>query len=319
MLAEISTISHRALFVEIELTSYCNARCVHCPRDNMRTAEVMTERTFRAILDRYTLYRSQLCAEAGPETRVFPKLVFAGGGEPDLHPCAAHFLSLAKNAGFYTKVYSNAVRLTPDYAQALVVSQVDEISISCHGITPREVRATMGLKKHEEMVANTLFLQRQLHGSAARMYVSYNALDELESTDEEIHGFWTERGIDCFGPYPVWNRAGQLKRLPAQRRALFPVRPVNFNYAAWCTRLSYFDSIAANGDYVYCGCGFFAKDAPVLGNVHSDALSAVHAAYEDVLNRKSGNAMCRVCVKPSERYVVSEILDALEQNMGVRF
>ena len=226
---------------------------------------------------------------------------------------------MAKNSGFYTKVFSNAVRLTRDYAQALVASQVDEISISCHGITPREVQATMGLKKYEEMFSNILFLRRQLNGSPTRMYVTYNALDELESTDEEIHRFWSEKGINCLGPYPVWNRAGQLGRLPTQRRALFPSRQVNFNHRAWCARLSYFDSIAANGDYVYCGCGFFAKDAPVLGNVHFDALSAVHAAYQDVLKRKSENAMCRLCVKPSERYVMSEILDVLEENKSVRF
>lgn len=220
-------------------------------------------------------------------------MIFAGGGEPDLHPLAAHFVSLAKNAGFYTKVFSNAARLTPDYARALVVSQVDEISISCHGITPQEVRATMGLKTYEGMIGNILFLRRQLNGRSTGMYVTYNALDELESTDEGIHRFWSEKGIDCFGPYPVWNRAGQLKRLPTGRRALFPSRQVNFDHPSWCARLSYFDSIAANGDYVYCGCGFFAKDAPVLGNVHTDPLSVVHAAYQNVLKKKSENAMCR--------------------------
>ena len=84
MLSEISTISHRAFFVEIELTGYCNARCVHCPRGDMRASKMMTERTFDAILDRYSLYRNQLCAEAGAEARIFPRLLFAGGGEPDL-------------------------------------------------------------------------------------------------------------------------------------------------------------------------------------------------------------------------------------------
>jgi sulfatase maturation enzyme AslB (radical SAM superfamily) len=319
MLAEILTINHRALFVEIELTSYCNARCIHCPRDDMRAPQMMTERTFDAILDRYSLYRNQLCAEAGPNARIFPKLYFAGGGEPNLHPRAASFLSSAKTSGFYTKIYSNAARLTSNYAQTLVDSHVDEISISCHGVTPQEVSATMGLKKYDEMIENILFLKRQLNWSHARMYVTYSALDELETSDEEIHGFWSQKGIDCFGPYPVWNRAGQLKKLPTQRRPLFPTRKVSFDHAAWCARLSYFDSIAANGDYVYCGCGFFAKDAPVLGNVHSAPLVAVHAAYQDVLKRKSENAMCRVCFKPSERYLISEILDALEENMNVRF
>ena len=80
MLDEILKTRHQALFVEIELTSYCNARCVHCPRHNMRPSGMMSEQTFRAILDRYHHYRDELVTHAGDAARVFPKLIFAGVG-----------------------------------------------------------------------------------------------------------------------------------------------------------------------------------------------------------------------------------------------
>ena len=216
-------------------------------------------------------------------------------------------------------MFSNAALLTPEYANDLVEAEVDEVSVSCHGITPNEVRATMGLRKYDAMIANVSHLSRRVKGTRTRMYVTYNGLDELESSDEAIHSFWEEKGIDCQGPNPVWNRAGQLTKLPTKRRAYLGTSLTDFTHASWCARLSYFDSIAANGDYVYCGCGFFAADAPAVGNVQTDDLSSVHAGYEDVLRRKAENEMCRNCVKPSERYIVSEIVDTLEGEMNVRF
>jgi len=312
-------IRHETLHVEIEVNSFCNASCIHCPRDNMPPHEMMDEITFENILSKYVEYRKKISLNLVTGKEFWPKFIFSGGGEPILNPRTPKFIEESKKQGFHTKIYSNAIKLDEENIEALVSSGIDEISVSFLGINEKEFFRAFQNRNYEKALSNVLVLRDIVKGSGTKFRVTYNALDTLESTDEEIHAFWEEKGIECGGPYVVWNRGDQITQFEHKRVALDKNKAINFAQEVWCLRLQHYDSIRANGDFTYCCCGYFNKDVPILGSINQDSLEKMHNAYEEILKRKSNNTMCRSCIKPSETYLVNEVIQFLEQESGYRF
>lgn len=107
---------------QIELTSRCNERCVHCyiPHENKNT-DIKPE-LYYAVLDQL--------GDMGVLTLTL------SGGEPMLHPEFLQFLKAAKKKDFYVVVLSNLTLLTDEIVAALKEGAVSAVQVSLYSMIP---------------------------------------------------------------------------------------------------------------------------------------------------------------------------------------
>ena len=107
---------------QIELTSRCNERCVHCyiPHENKNTD--IAPDLFYSVLDQLE--------------QMGTLSLTLSGGEPMLHPEFLQFLKAAKQKDFYVVVLSNLTLLTDEIVAALREGCVSAVQVSLYSMIP---------------------------------------------------------------------------------------------------------------------------------------------------------------------------------------
>lgn len=121
--AKYATLPEFPLMIDVELTSACNFRCNFCPTGLglvTRPAGLMSSTTWQKMVDE--------CAPYGTALRMI------GWGEPLLHPNVVSFINYASEKGLLTHLNTNASKLTPRLAEALVDAGLSSIKFSFQGI-----------------------------------------------------------------------------------------------------------------------------------------------------------------------------------------
>jgi radical SAM protein with 4Fe4S-binding SPASM domain len=108
--------------LQIELTTRCNERCVHCyiPHKN-KVSDIDPELLYN-VLDQ--------CRAMGVEQITF------SGGEPMLHPGFLEALSKADRKGFKLRIFSNLMLLTDNTLAALKALHIHEVQASLYSADP---------------------------------------------------------------------------------------------------------------------------------------------------------------------------------------
>ena len=96
------------IYVEIGLTNRCNHRCIFCALDWMEKKPVFIN--------------ADILKERLTEMRQYglKSVMFAGEGEPLLHPRAAEIIEHAYNTGLDVSLSTNGVFFTPDIAERIL-------------------------------------------------------------------------------------------------------------------------------------------------------------------------------------------------------
>lgn len=117
--------SPRLDWIQVEVSSHCNALCAYCPRTVHH----------RAWISRHLpLSDFERLAPAFARTRM---VHLQGWGEPLLHPELLTMIRLAKDAGCVVGTTTNGTRLDPHLAGELVASGIDVVAISLAGVDAR--------------------------------------------------------------------------------------------------------------------------------------------------------------------------------------
>ncbi|WP_373840331.1 radical SAM protein [Methanospirillum sp.] len=111
------------IYVEIGLTNRCNHRCIFCALDWLEKKPVFIDADL--LKKRLTEMK-----EYGVKS-----VMFAGEGEPLLHPRAAEIIEHAYHAGLDVSVSTNGVLLTPEIAE-LILPCLKWIRISVDAASP---------------------------------------------------------------------------------------------------------------------------------------------------------------------------------------
>ena len=203
-------IKHPSI-IDIELTNICNQACSFCLRPFMsRPVGQMPLKLFKQIMDEIATF-------------TFPqwgKVVFAGFGEPTLHPDFIEMTNYAAAKNLPLIIYTNCTNLEPDIRQALLAPGIRDVklSLNVHGqdmltsVTGRNI-------SWEEVVRNILDLFRE-HGrsqnppaitlqllytgnlSNAVRHNETQILDTHAQADQALH-FWQKEVSSLANPTAV--------------------------------------------------------------------------------------------------------------------
>lgn len=122
---------------------YCNFRCGYCLHS--LDAAALERKGFRRQYMEFDLYRKAVDDVAAQGWHL-KAMIFAGHGEPLLHPRIAEMIAYAKERGVTdrTEIVTNGSLLTHELSDALIDAGLDRLRVSLQGVSAEQYRETGG-------------------------------------------------------------------------------------------------------------------------------------------------------------------------------
>ena len=183
---------HRVLlenkdWVQIEVTSKCNAACAYCPRTVYREHwrdESMSMETFCRLL---------------PVLRKTSLAYLQGWGEPLLHPDFAAMIRLAREAGCTVGATTNGMLLTWERCLGVVDAGLDVLAFSLAGTTPMRndpARAGAPLARVLEKLDLVRQVKQERHVEKPVVHIAYMLLRSGLGDLEGLPGLMARHGVE---------------------------------------------------------------------------------------------------------------------------
>lgn len=130
------------LYLQVETTNHCNAKCVFCPQHQFKEKGFMTQELYEKIIDE---------ASRLPNLVQFDPMLT---GEPFLDRNFMDRLKLAraKLPDVAIEIYTNGSLFTPDLVHQLAAIPKLRLSVSLNGLSPETREKVMGLKDYWAVV-----------------------------------------------------------------------------------------------------------------------------------------------------------------------
>ncbi|MCB9480405.1 MAG: SPASM domain-containing protein [Desulfobacteraceae bacterium] len=110
-------------WVQIEVSSFCNASCIYCPQT------IFKEKIKRNFIDEKAV--DSVLSELSPKTYIH----LQGWGEPFLNPDFLKILKKIKSKGFMVGTTTNATLLNDEIMEAVVDLELDYLAVSTAGLS----------------------------------------------------------------------------------------------------------------------------------------------------------------------------------------
>lgn len=176
-------------WLQVEVTTRCNAACVYCPRtvfrDRWRNNDLPMD----------------LFGKALPIMRKARIVHLQGWGEPFLHPEFFAMVRLAKKQGCAVSTTTNGMLIDESHLEEIFASGLDMISFSLAGFGEANDRLRMGTESaHVTSIIRKLYLKKRALGrQTPKIHVSYmllsSALREAEKIPQKLAGIGVDEVI----------------------------------------------------------------------------------------------------------------------------
>lgn len=127
---------------QIELTSRCNERCVHCYIPHDLKLYDITEEMYYSTLEQLS--------------KMGVLSVTLSGGEPMCHPKFKEFLRAAKKYDFYVNILSNLTLLDDETIEIMKEGNVSSVQVSLYSMIPEHHDAITTIKGSFEKTKNAI-------------------------------------------------------------------------------------------------------------------------------------------------------------------
>ena len=127
---------------QIELTSRCNERCVHCYIPNDLKLFDITDEMYYSVLEQ--LSRMQILS------------LTLSGGEPMCHPHFKDYLRAAKKYDFYVNILSNLTLLDDETLKIMKEGNVSSVQVSLYSMNPEHHDAITTIPGSFEKTKNAI-------------------------------------------------------------------------------------------------------------------------------------------------------------------
>ena len=210
---------HHVLFeakdwIQVEVTSRCNAACIYCPRTVYRDS-------WRNRSLPLALYE-RLVPAFGKTGLVY----LQGWGEPLLHPDLPAMVEMAKAAGSRVGTTTNGMLLDASLAKSLVKSGLDVITFSLASTTAASndrIRAGTRMADVLEKIALLETVKRQCASSTPAVHIAYmllaSGMDEIQRLPGLLaHSHVAQVVVSVLDFEPCRSLAGEVVHLDTQAR-----------------------------------------------------------------------------------------------------
>ncbi len=278
--------------IQIQTQSGCNAHCRFCPNHSISkkvSMGRMDEETFFKIIDE---------AVKHPVKRISPYLMNEPLADPRL-PDLIRYIADRKQPMTRIKINTNASYLDEAMSARLMVSGLDRLHVSFHGIRRETYESSMGKMDWEKNLANVnrfIEMRKRYKGKAPRLKITMVHTKAIDRELDEIREYWNSRGITV-NIHAFENRSHGA----VEERGLnaLPMRALSD-----CDRLMQQAYILWNGDCVLCCVDW--ERTTVLGNVAPAGLQSVwqNEKYlnfrRNYLARNIKGTLCEGCMVQDE-------------------
>jgi len=247
--------------VQIEITNYCNARCIMCPHDKLsREIGHIDQRLFTKLIDE--------CAR----NRRYVKSVLPNHfGEPFLNPLLPEYIRYAKQKVPKSEIciFTNGSLLNEENARKILESGLDVITVSFDGFskqTYERIRRQLNFDDVNKNIMRLLDLKKTLKKNKPRIELAYVEIEENKAETEAFIKKW-QGIIDKvhIGFFCNWGGAVEGEEVIGTRQLNFKRKP--------CTRLWSHLLVFRNGDVPLC-CQDFNGDY-ILGNANQASIKEI--------------------------------------------
>jgi MoaA/NifB/PqqE/SkfB family radical SAM enzyme len=173
-------------WIQVEVSSYCNADCIYCPRSAFRKnwqKRHLPIEVFNKLIPAFA------------KTKL---IHLQGWGEPFLHPDFFTMLKTAKKAGCLVGTTTNATVLDEDTIDRLVAEGLDVIGFSLAGIDEKNDMIRRGTSIKKTLACIEAFQQaKSRYGTATpKIHVAYMLLHSGLPDLEKVPQFLADCGVD---------------------------------------------------------------------------------------------------------------------------
>jgi MoaA/NifB/PqqE/SkfB family radical SAM enzyme len=173
-------------WVQIEISSHCNAACIYCPHTEYRHTwrhrhlpKVAVKRLIPAFTKTTLIY-------------------LQGWGEPLLHPDFFDLLKIAKNTGCMVGTTTNATLLNKEQVGQLIEEGLDIIGFSLAGIDEKNDRIREGTSITQTLDCIEMFHREKSKRGAThpKLHIAYMLFRSGLQDLEKIPSFLARTGVD---------------------------------------------------------------------------------------------------------------------------
>ena len=292
--------------IEIELTNLCNARCVFCSNSSSkRNKGFIDKKKLFKFLEQEKRKKKNNNFNTKFHTLDFPKIVYAGLGEPLLHPDFIEIIEYTKKAGFIVEVVTNGQLLKKHIVDKLIELNVDSLAISLHSIDKDIYKSITGLDLDTVLPNVTYALEKY---KSTEQKIQIWRIKPLKNMEQETKSC-EKRFQKYINRYPHATVLGPSE--PWSRDIDNPTSCELVNddpYGKiWCRKIYYTFNIAWTGDIAIC-CNDFNRLSVKLGNVFTDK-NISNEYRKQILEKKIIPGICKVC----RRWKDTELEEILEK------
>ena len=173
-------------WIQVEISSYCNAECIYCPhtvyRKNWQNRYLPVD-AFRSLM---------------PAFRKANLVYLQGWGEPFTHPKFFEMLKLSKKAGCRVGTTTNGTLLNRDLIEKLIAEGLDVIGFSLAGVDQKNdvIRKQTRLEKVLKSIQEIHRARQKYKSDTPAVHIAYmllrSGLDDLE----KLPKFLRDTGAD---------------------------------------------------------------------------------------------------------------------------
>lgn len=271
----------KKILLELELTNFCNARCVMCPVVDMKRKKgFMTHRTFEININKGIEYGIE-------------RIRFCGLGEPLLHEDFCEFLSHVKAHNLHAELITNGSLLSKDIVRCLVQHNIDTLSISFPSLKKENFERIMKGLVFEKVFENVLFAVRELKKACSTHIRITSVMTGINHEEKEhIKHFWTGEGVDYIELHTAHNRGGHLKDMDILNLPFQPEETAETDntklLCAWPLRQFY---IGWDGSVYLCCCD--VEGEYKIGNIFLDDFGTMERTQESICIMQPD--LCKQC------------------------